>query len=311
MGGRDLMRPFLSVYGHISIDQIMSVADFPLPNTSVNVLKKDTRMGGTGTNISVMAASLGVPTAICSFVGEDLPKDFEDTMRASGVIMDELVKVKGFDTSQAMVVNDSSLSQKVLFYQGPQGSASSFGRMLTKNAKESRYVHFCTGEPAYYISVMKEVKDGKRTLAIDPAQEVHKIWNADLFKNAYGYSDAIFCNQHEAKSIMYYLGVESLSEIDRPLIICTKGSDGCDAYIDGKLTHFPIIQSNGTVDATGAGDGFRAGFYAGLYRGMSVEESIITATAVSSFVVEKIGALSNIPTWDAVMERADRLLSKV
>jgi len=65
------------------------------------------------------------------------------------------------------------------------------------------------------------------------------------------------------------------------------------------------------VDATGAGDGFRAGFYAGLYRGMSVEESIITATAVSSFVVEKIGALSNIPTWDAVMERADRLLSKV
>jgi sugar/nucleoside kinase (ribokinase family) len=305
------MRPFLSVYGHVSIDQIMSVADFPQPNTSVNILSKETRIGGTGTNISVMAASLGVPTAICSFVGRDMPSQFEDFMRSKGVIMDELVKVDGIETSQAMIVNDSGLVQKVLFYQGPQGSASSLGRMLTKNAEQSKYIHFCTGEPKYYISLMKELADGNRRIGLDPSQEVHKLWNAELYREAYELSDAIFCNQHEAESVMRYLGVDSLSQVRRPLVICTEGSDGCDVYIDGKKRHFGIVRSKRTVDATGAGDGFRAGFYAGLFRGMSIEQSVVVATAVSSFVVEAVGALSNIPTWDAVMERADKALLKV
>lgn len=305
------MKPYLSVYGHISIDQILSLADFPQENTSVDVLAKSTKLGGTGTNISVMAASLGVPTAICSFVGRDLPKEFEDFMESKGLIMDEMVKVDGMETSQAIIVNDSKLTQKVMFFQGPQGSASKQGRLLVNNAKQSRFVHFCTGEPRYYIDVMKAVKDQDHILALDPAQEVHRIWNAELFNEAFGYGDVVFCNQHEAKSVMYYLGIDSLSEIDRPLVVCTKGADGCDAYIHGKLTHIPIVESKGTVDATGAGDAFRAGFYAGQYRGMTIEESLITATATSSFVVEKIGALTNIPTWDDVMERADRLLSKV
>ena len=47
------MKPFLSVYGHISIDQIMSLADFPQMNTSVDVISKQTKLGGTGTNIAV------------------------------------------------------------------------------------------------------------------------------------------------------------------------------------------------------------------------------------------------------------------
>ena len=304
------MRPFLSVYGHISIDQILSLTDFPQMNTSVDVVSKQTKLGGTGTNIAVTAAALGVPTAICSFVGKDFPKQFEDFMVSKGLIMDEMVKVD-METSQARVVNDSNLDQKVLFFQGPQGYATQQNRLLTKNAKESKFVHFCTGEPKYYIQVMKAVKDKDRLIGLDPAQEVHRIWNADLFNEAYRYSDMLFCNQHEAKSVMYYLGVDSFADVDFPLIVCTQGSSGCNVYIDGKPTHFPIVEAKRTVDATGAGDSFRAGFYAGQYHGLSIEESIITAAATSSFVVEEVGALSNIPTWDMVMERADPLLSKV
>ena len=304
------MRPFLSVYGHISVDQILSLAEFPQMNTSVDVLSKRTSLGGTGANIAVVAASLGVPTAVCGFVGNDFPRKYEDMMRSKGLIMDELVKVE-METSQAIVVNDSRLDQKVLFFQGPQGYATQQDRLLKSNAEQSKYVHFCTGEPRYYIQVMKAIEGSGAKIGLDPAQEVHRIWNAELFNEAYRYSDMLFCNQHEAKSVMYYLGVDSFADADFPLIVCTQGSDGCNVYIDGKPTHFPIVESKGVVDATGAGDSFRAGFYAGLYRGMSVEESIITAAATSSFIVESVGALTNVPTWDMVMERADPLLSKV
>ena len=304
------MRPYLSVYGHISIDQIVSLAEFPQMNTSVDILSKETRLGGTGTNIAVMAAALGVPTAICGFVGNDFPKMFEDFMKSKGLIMDEMVKVD-METSQAIVVNDANLDQKVLFFQGPQGYASQQNMLLTKNAKQSKFVHFCTGEPKYYIQVMKEIQSKDRKIGLDPAQEVHRIWNTELFNEAYKYSDMVFCNNHEAKSVMKYLGVKSFDEVNFPLIVCTRGRNGSDVYINGKVTHFPIAKAKKTVDATGAGDSFRAGFYAGQYHGMSIEESIITATATASFVVEEVGALSNIPTWDMVMERADPLLSKV
>lgn len=304
------MKPYLSVYGHISIDQIVSLADFPQMNTSVDVLSKQTKLGGTGTNIAVMAAALGVPTAICGFVGNDFPKMFEDFMKSKGLIMDEMVKVE-METSQAIVVNDSKLDQKVLFFQGPQGYASEQGILLTKNAKQSKFVHFCTGEPKYYIQVMKEIKDKDRMIGLDPAQEVHRIWNKELFNEAYKYSDMLFCNQHEAKSVMKYMHVESFDEVKFPFIVCTKGTNGSDVYIHGNVMHFPIVKAKRTVDATGAGDSFRAGFYAGQYHGLSIKESIITAAATSSFVVEEVGALSNIPTWDMVMERADPFLSKV
>ena len=304
------MKPYLSVYGHISIDQIVSLADFPEMNTSVDVLSKTTKLGGTGTNIAVMAAALGVPTAICGFVGNDFPKMFEDFMKSKGLIMDEMVKVE-METSQAIVVNDANLDQKVLFFQGPQGYATQQGIMLTKNAKKSKFVHFCTGEPRYYIDIMKEIRDGDKKIGLDPAQEVHRIWNTKLFNEAYQYSDMVFCNNHEAKSVMKYLGVKTFDDVKFPLIVCTKGRNGSDVYVDGKVTHYPIVKAKKTVDATGAGDSFRAGFYAGQYHGLSLEESIITATATASFVVEEVGALSNIPTWDMVMERADPLLTKV
>ena len=67
------MRPFLTVYGHVCLDQIMSLDRFPEPNTSVDILEKHRYYGGTGANIATVAASLGVPTALCSF-RPDLPR---------------------------------------------------------------------------------------------------------------------------------------------------------------------------------------------------------------------------------------------
>jgi len=110
---------------------------------------------------------------------------------------------------------------------------------------------------------------------------------------------------------MEYLGAESLAALGKELVVCTKGVKGSEAYIDGKRTVIPAIKPKKVVDPTGAGDAYRAGFYAGLYRKHSTEESLIIASATASFIVEAVGALTNIPTWDQVMERADRELTRL
>ncbi|MCL2148408.1 MAG: PfkB family carbohydrate kinase [Methanomassiliicoccaceae archaeon] len=300
--------PFLSVYGHVTIDQIISIDRFPEMNETVDVLSKSTTLGGTGTNIAVAAAKLGVPTAICSFVGGDFPQRYEDEMRGSGLIMDEMVRVDGCESSQAIVVNDSMMRQKVVFNQGPQGSASRLGVMLTENASKSSHVHFCTGEPAYYISVMGAVRGAGARMALDPAQEVYKMWGPDSMRDALALSDALFCNSYEAKVIERHLGIGDVLDIDKALVVRTEGEAGSAAKIDGERMRVPAVKGRAAKDATGAGDAYRAGFYCGLYNGFDVYEALVLASATASFVVEEVGALTNIPEWEEVLERADRHL---
>lgn len=304
------MKPFLSVYGHVTVDSIVTVEEFPKLNTTVDITSKKTFLGGTGANIAINAAKLGVPTALCALVGKDLPSELYDTIEDSGIIMDEFIPVEGWDTSTAIVVNDSKLDQKVLFYQGPQGYATEIGIEMTKMASQSDYVHFCTGEPEYYVSLMEKIQSPDRKIAIDPAQEVHRLWNNGNLSKAMEYSDYVFANKYEAESIVDHLNLDSYDNTGKELAVCTKGVEGSTAYINGKEMKIPLITGNKAVDATGAGDSYRAGFYAGLYRGLSIEESLIVASAVASFTVEKSGAMSNIPTWEQAYERAKEYLPK-
>ena len=301
-------KPFLSVYGHVTIDQIISIGKFPAINESVDVLDKKTTLGGTGTNIAVAAALLGTPTALCAFIGEDFSQTYENEISRSGVIMDELVRVEGYETSQAMVINDLSLEQKVLFYQGPQGSASKLGILLKDMASRSSYVHFCTGEPEYYLSVIEAIRCNKLNIAVDPAQEIYKMWNEDKLNKTLAFADFLFCNAYEAKVIERYLGIDDVMNLDLKLIVRTDGAEGSVAKLDGEMMKIPAVDGGVVVDATGAGDTYRAGFYTGLYNGYDIRDSLILAAATSSYVVEKVGALTNIPSWDAVVKRARKYI---
>ncbi|MDR0523376.1 MAG: PfkB family carbohydrate kinase [Candidatus Methanoplasma sp.] len=300
--------PFLSVYGHVTIDQIISLKEFPAINESVDVVSKKTSLGGTGTNIAVSAARLGVPTAICAFVGGDFPPEFMSEMESSGLDLRDFRKVPHMETSQALVFNNSSLEQKVVFHQGPQGCAGSLGVRLTDMARLSRHAHFCTGEPAYYISIMREVAGPGREISVDPSQEVYKMWSRESLEAALSLSDALFCNEYEAKVIERLLGISDVMEVDKRLVVRTEGARGSTAKIDGEIARIPAIRGDGFMDATGAGDAYRAGFYAGLYNGYSERDSLAIASAASSFVVEKVGALAGAPTWEAALKRARELL---
>ncbi|MCQ2078689.1 MAG: carbohydrate kinase family protein [archaeon] len=301
-------KPFLSAYGHVTIDQIISVDHFPGLNESVDVISKKTSLGGTGANIAICAAKLGVPTALCAFVGMDFPgkylKDIEDT----GLITDEFVAVEEYETSTCVILNNAQLEQKVIFYQGPQGYASNLGRDLLSNASQSEFVHICTGEPKYYLHLMESLRGKGPSISLDPAQETYRLWPESLLRKGVDLSDNLFCNAFEAKVIEERLGLSSVLDVGKSLVVKTDGAEGSIARIGDEIVHIPCIPCESAVDATGCGDAYRAGFYAGLYHGYDVRDSLMIASSVASFVIEKVGALTNVPTWEMAEERAKPFL---
>lgn len=294
--------PFLTVYGHVTVDQIVNVHKFPELNETVDIVDKKTTLGGTGPNIAVTAARLGVPTALCAFVGDDFPDKYWQELTDSGLNISEMVTVDQYETSQATVINDDSLRTKVIFYQGPQGHASELGVDLVSNAVRSERVHFCTGEPAYYLRLMGMLEG--RHIAVDPSQETYRFWPREQLQKALEKADSLFCNEYEARIIEQRLGINSVLDLDLPLIVRTDGARGSVAKVDGQIEQIPCVKAAAAVDATGCGDAYRAGFYAGLYYGYFPSDALVLAATVSSFVLEKVGALTNTPRWDQVLERA-------
>lgn len=310
MGGRDLKDPFLSVYGHVTVDQIISIDEFLPPGITADALSKKTTLGGTGPNIAVAAAKLGCPTALCAFIGPDFPSAYLRFMEDSGLIMDEVVTLEGQETSTCVIINDRQLTTRVFFYQGPQGHADELGVRLTGMASRSRKVHFCTGQPSYYISLMRELSGGPE-MALDPAQEVHHVWNADLVREAMPMADSLFCNELEAETICRYLGLDSILDAPTSMVVTTNGDKGSVARIGDEIVNIPLVKAERAVDVTGAGDNYRAGFYSALHHGYDVPEALVIASSVASFAVEAVGALTNTPSWDAAVERAEPYMREI
>lgn len=299
------MRPFLCVYGHTNLDYILSLQRFPDLNTSVNVESKMTYFGGTAANVATMAAGLGTPTALCSYVGADFPLEFRQLMESKGVDLRELVMVEGHETPTVWVVSDHEHNQVAFVYQGPMGAMED-QPLLLNSARESEWVHVMTGRPPYYLKLMKECRRLGKKIAFDPAQEIHNVWNKEWFSQALSMADALLCNENELRTALRYMGVTKPEDLLEHvgLLVNTIGPKGSIICTKQGRVDIPAVKPKRIVDTTGAGDAFRAGFFSGLYRGAKLREAAIIGATVSSFVIEDKGSLTNIPSWTQVEERA-------
>jgi sugar/nucleoside kinase (ribokinase family) len=303
------MRPFLCVYGHTNLDYIMTLGHFPELNTSVNVDEKRRYFGGTGANVATIAASLGVPTALVSYVGSDFPAEFRSLMEGRGVDLRDLVVVEDQETPTVWIISDSEHNQIAYIYQGPMARMEGMPIRMDA-AQESTWVHIMTGRPAYYLNVMEECVRRGKGLSFDPAQEVHHVWNAEWFDRAISMADIFFCNESELGAAMRYLGASHPEDLLQKvgLLVSTQGSRGVVIWSPEGRMDIPAIRPGKVVDTTGAGDAFRAGFYAGKYRGLNLRDCAVVGAAAASYVIEARGPLTNIPDWEQAMERARKFI---
>jgi len=298
---------FLGAYGHTALDIIYKAERFPSPNTTVELLGRHELYGGTGANLARIASSLGVKTALASHVGDDFPIPFMVALRKSGVDTADVVKVRGARTPFIIMVSDKDHNQIGFVDQGAMKLQDELP-LRTHTVDSSKFVHIGTGRPGYALKVAKRARAKKKTIAFDPAQELHYVYTPKTFKSVLDQSDILFVNSAELEKAKSYLNLKKDAELlsHVKMVINTRGGDGSRIMTDDDEIAVGTVQPDKVVDTTGAGDGFRAGFYAGLARSLPLEECAWVGAATASFVVEGVGGQSSLPTWDMVQRRSAR-----
>jgi len=298
---------FLGVYGHAALDLIYNSDEFPKPNTCVELKERKQHFGGTGANLARIAATLDVRTALACHVGDDFPKAFMESLRESGVDTADVVRLRGKRTPFIILVSDSKHNQIGFVDQGAVLEQERLP-IRTHTTDSSKFVHIGTGRPSYMLKVAKRARRRKKTVAFDPAQELHYVYTPESLKAVLENTDIFFANTSELERAKSYLNLaedqELLSYVK--MVVNTRGGEGSRIITEDDDILVGTIQPDKVVDTTGAGDGFRAGFYAGLSRSLPIEECAWVGASTASFVVESEGSQSTLPTWDMVQRRAAR-----
>lgn len=298
---------FLGVYGHAALDLIYNSDEFPKPNTCVELKERKQHFGGTGANLARIAATLDVRTALACHVGDDFPKAFMESLRESGVDTADVVRLRGKRTPFIILVSDSNHNQIGFVDQGAVLEQERLP-IRTHTTDSSKFVHIGTGRPSYMLKVAKRARRRKKTVAFDPAQELHYVYTPESLKAVLENTDIFFANTSELERAKSYLNLvedqELLSYVK--MVVNTRGGEGSRIITEDDDILVGTIQPDKVVDTTGAGDGFRAGFYAGLSRSLPIEECAWVGASTASFVVESEGSQSTLPTWDMVQRRAAR-----
>lgn len=142
----------------------------------------------------------------------------------------------------------------------------------------------------------------------DPALVPH-----DMLQHILNETQILFTNEVEARAIEKQFGFDHITDLFRiakaETIITTLGKRGCVIYDKNHgrnfdEIHVPITTPRaGCVDSVGAGDAYVAGFMYGISKGKSLETCAQYGSTTSSFVIEKSGSTTNLPTAEEMLER--------
>ena len=120
--------------------------------------------------------------------------------------------------------------------------------------------------------------------------ERHKTQFLELAKNKV---DIIFANEQEILSLTesksFDEAINYVKNLNKNFII-TRGEKGAIALDKGEIVECGTKKNLNIVDLTGAGDLFAAGYLHGVINNLTMKESLIKGTELSSKIIQKIGA---------------------
>ena len=290
-------------YGEIGIDNIIQTDGLPSPENAVFPTSDSYHGGGAAANTAVWLAHLGVKVKLTgNVIGDD---DYGTS------ILERLRRHPNIDLS---------------LVEQREGVTTPFTRALVTPDGERSFLIFWYPQ-APKIQLTKEMLEGVKYLALDLYGGPERLATAKLaFEN--GVSTAIgdvIWPEHPALPFasiatnsgpfirQHFPGVDlrqharKLQSISNGIVITTDGPGmvhALDAQGKGWTIRPPETRA---IDATGAGDAFRAGLLYGLLHGFDLPRSLCLGIATGSLKVRSLGAATSLPDFREIETLANSL----
>ena len=265
--------------------------------------------GGAPANYAIACARLGAKVSLLTKISKDNFGEFLiETLKKEKVDV-SYVKRTSKKTTLAFVALDEKGKPDFIFYRDNTAETDIRKNDIKEDLfKKAKIFHFCslslTVNPvrSALFYALELAKKYKLIVSFDPNLRPALMKKDTLFwvKKALKYTDLFLPSEEELFLITQKRNLdEAVKSLKIKKIIVTRGEKGAILYEKNKKVSFKGFKVK-VLDTTGAGDAFSAGISVGILKKYKGEKLLKFANAVAAISVQKIGAISSLPTLKEV-----------
>ena len=263
----------------------------------MNLLKiEETISGGSVANSIVGLSQLGNKVGFIGKVSDDeLGQKYEDGLKKENVDYVYTKKKETLPTGSCLILITPDSERTMCTFLGTAGKINDqdINEMDIKNSDMIFLEGYLWDEGEPKKAFNKAIKISKKTamsLSDLFCVERHKTHFLNLVQNSL---DIIFANEQEITALIdakSFKDVISFSKETKKNIVITRGEKGAIAINGNEIVECDAQKNLNIKDLTGAGDLFAAGYLHGIIRKLTIKESLLKGTELSSKIIQKIGA---------------------
>jgi len=296
----------LVTVGHFAIDLI----------TSPKITKPKQTLGGPPTYVSLAARKLDAKVSVISKVGEDFSDRYITWLKANGVDLSGIKRVKGASTTRFVLEYSNWKRRLQLKSQAPPILPEDVPSSL-----QAKAIHVAPIVNELSRNVVDKLRTLAGILSLDPQGFVREFdakgnvhlrrWEdqklpeqIDLYKSS----------SSEIRMVTgladLKLAMEKIQDYGAKIVIVTRGMKGSKLLLEGKLYDIPACKPRVIQDPTGAGDAFIGAFIAEYLKGKNPVWCACVGSASASFVIEGVG-LEVFGERKEIYARASKIYGKL
>ncbi len=257
---------------------------------------EETVSGGSVANSIVGLAQLGNNVGFVGKVNnDDLGQKYEDGLKNENVNFLYVKKDEDIPTGTCLILITPDSERTMCTFLGIAGKIDE--KDVDENLVKDSEITFLEGylwdEGAPKKAFNKAINYSNKvsmTLSDLFCVERHKQDFLNLVKYRL---DIIFANEQEMLSLINGKSIEDAIKFAKEIkknVIITRGANGVIAIKNEEIYEYSAKSNLNVIDLTGAGDLFAAGYLHGIINNLSLQESLIYGTDLSSKVIQQIGA---------------------
>jgi len=304
------------VFGSATQDVFMSSPDFKIIEDEGLITKKGLcvplgsklkmdsvtfAMGGCGTNAAVTFANQGLEVAYLGLIGKDCAGDMiKKELTKNKVSTDLIMESTKDQTAFSVILSVPDVGRSILKKLGACHNMTDQDFDYDKIKTDWIYAGSLSGEAYKSLGALFEyaVKN-KIKIAASPVGQSQLDKGLEETLGLMDKINILIVNQEEAARLTKtdYENedeiINKLKELAPEIKVMTKGPRGV-RVIDKEYIYSAGIPESGLVDRTGAGDAFSSAFLSGWIEKGDIVHAIQLATANSTAVLQKMGAINGL-----------------